>query len=284
MVKTTSNKPGKIGKRIEGLIRATWPLLWICFRPSLHHVERLPRDRPYLLVANHSAGIGLAELACFAALYVRQIGPTQPIAGFAHPIGFKLWPMSLMMKRLGAIPSTYEAAYEALSQDVALLVFPGGDFDTLKPVWKAKTVDFNQRKGFLKIAQKANVPIIPLGIRGSHYTVPMLLRANWLANILILPRLYGVKRWGLSVLHLIVAGIIVISTLSITTKLIIIWLWLSAPVGFIPIIPWTISMHIGHPITPETLFKTDNLDDALQQVERTIEALVRDEYQDSSMA
>jgi hypothetical protein len=38
------------------------PLIRLAFRPTLDGIEHLPRDRPVMIVANHS-GLGLAEIA-----------------------------------------------------------------------------------------------------------------------------------------------------------------------------------------------------------------------------
>jgi hypothetical protein len=94
--------------------------------------------RLFLLVANHSAGIGLAELASFAALYLEQVGRARPLAGFAHPIDFR----------------------------------------------------------FAPIARRHGLPIVPMGIRGSHFTAPVLLRSRVLPWLLVLPCLAGLKRWS----------------------------------------------------------------------------------------
>ena len=53
------------------------------------------------------------------------------------------------MARLGAIPSTYDAALGALSQGVPVLVFPGGDIDATRPVWRARRVDFGGSTAYI---------------------------------------------------------------------------------------------------------------------------------------
>ena len=104
------------------------------------------------------------------------------------------------MARLGAIPSTYDAALGALSQGVPVLVFPGGDIDATRPIWRARRVDFGGRQGFLKIARGAKVPIVPMGIRGSHYAAPILFRSKILSTLLVFPRLSGVRRFPVTLL------------------------------------------------------------------------------------
>lgn len=259
------------------LLRVVRPVVGVLFRPRLGGTENLPTARPYLLVSNHNAGLGLAELASFAALWAQRFGDTRPLAGFAHPIGFKLWPMTAVNRALGSIPSTYDAAYAALEAGVPILVFPGGDHETFRPVWQANRVDFGGRKGFLRIAARAGVPIVPMGIRGSHYTAPILLRSRPLAWILVLPRLLGIKRWALSVLSVLGAAAVAMSPLDAWLRVLLAWMWLASPFIFLPWVPWTIRMQIGVPIEPNELFGPGepDLDAALGRVEAEIGALVR---------
>ncbi len=258
------------------LRRVVLPAVLLLFRPTIEGTQHLPKDGPYLLVSNHNAGLGLAELLCFAALWVEAFGDSRPIAGYAHPLGFAFWPGTAVHRRLGTIPSTYEAAYHALELGVPILMFPGGDYETLRPVWQSNRVDFGGRKGFLRIAEKSGVSIVPLGIQGSHYTAPMLVRGKWLAWLLVLPRLFGIKRWALSLLGVIGCVGIAALPLNIWLRGGLAYLWLASPLVLFPWIPWTIRFRVGEPLQNSQLF-SDGFDpvQALQAVEQRIESLVK---------
>ena len=243
---------------------------WL-FRPTLEGAQQLRRDGPFLLVANHSAALGIAEIFCFAVMYAREIGVERPLAGFAHKIAFKIWPLSVFLNAFGAVPSTYDAAGSTLAAGVPLLVFPGGDHETLRPIWQANRVDFGGRKGFLRVAIQAGVPIVPMGIRGSHYTAPVLLRARWLAWFFVGPRLLGLKRWGVTALGLVGAVGIAALPLSWPAKAALIWLWLGSPLSFVPVVPWTVRFRVGEPLT---VGDDEDLEVALARVQRAIQALV----------
>lgn len=255
------------------------PVLRLAHRPTLDGVQNLPTSAPYLLVANHSAGLGIAEILAFAVLYIDQVGADRALAGFAHPFGFRLFPASRVLQHVGAVPSTYEAARAALAEGVALLVFPGGDHETMRPVWQAKRVDFGGRKGFLRIARERRVAIVPMGIRGSHYTAPVLWRSRLLPKLLLGPWLIGLKRWPLTLLGVLVAVLIVVAPpLAWPWRVVLAYLWLGSPFIFIPWIPWTIRMRIGVPMPPDALFDgvadDAQLGNALRRVERAVQALV----------
>jgi 1-acyl-sn-glycerol-3-phosphate acyltransferase len=273
-------RPGEVSPAIVRLATKTlWPLVRALFRPRLEGVANLPDVGPYLLVANHSAGTGLAEIVCFAALYLRRVGPHRPLAGYALPQGFHVFPLSCLLRSVGAIPSTYEAAGRTLAAGVPILVFPGGDHEALRPLWKAAQVDFGDRVGFLRIARAAGVPIVPMGIRGAHWTCPILARSKWLARLLVVPRLLGIKRWGLSLPGLVVAtALLAWVPLALPWRLLLVWAWLGSPFVFLPCIPWSIRFRIGRPIqVPEASPSAcdSDLADSLAEVERAVEALVR---------
>lgn len=253
-------------------------VLGVLFRPRISGWENLPADRPFLLVANHGAGMGIAEIMCFAMLYACRFGNARPLAGFAHTAVFKLWPISFLLRSLGAVPSTYEAAYDALEQGAPLLVFPGGDHETLRPVWQARDVTFGGRKGFVRIARKAGVGIVPVGIHGSHYTAPMLVKSRLLAWLLIVPRAFGLKRWGLSVVSVVGGAAILMAPGPWWLRLAGLWLFLGSPFVFTPIIPWTIQYKIGAELTAESLAADGEDDDGLNRsrdrVESAVQALV----------
>lgn len=273
--------PGRLDPRAEhAFTRWAAPLLRVLFRPVLTGVQNLPADRPYLLVTNHSAGVGLAEILCFVCVWLQHVGSRRPIAGFALPLGFVVWPVSALHRRAGTIPSTYEAADAALKHGVPILVFPGGDHESLKPIGELHRVDFARRVGFLRIAAKAGVPVVPMGIRNGALTAPILLRGRWLAWLLVVPRLVGIKRWGLSLLAVLGAAAIALwLPAGAAWKAAAVWLWLGSPLTFLPIVPARLSYRIGAPLEPQVLFGSEAPDEAtlhraLAQVQAAVQALV----------
>ena len=274
-----TREPGKPDENLLRFVRR-WlaPVVRLMHRPKLDGLDNLPERGPFMLVANHSGGMGASEIASFAILYLEKMGVDRPLAGMAHPFGFSIWPISSIIRGLGSIPSTYEAVRETLAKGVPVLLFPGGDYESTRPIWQAKKVMFAGRKGFLKLARDARVPIIPMGIRGSHYSAPILWRSErLLAWLLILPRVLGVKRYPLTLLGM--AGAVAIgclsSTLSWPVTALLIWLWLASPFPFVPIIPATVRIRIGRPIPPEDLFAGGaDLSEPYKRVEAAVQDIV----------
>lgn len=274
--------PAEPGRPSAGLVsfarRVLRPLVRLFHRATVEGWDQLPTGGPFVLVANHSAGMGIAEILAFLTLYLERHGRDRPLAGFAHPLGLRLFPASFILRHAGAVPSTYEAARATLAQGVPLLIFPGGEYETLRPIWQASRVDFGGRKGFLKLAREAGVPIVPMGITGSHATAPVLWRSrHLLPTLLVTPRLVGLKRWGLTGLGVLGALAIGLGTsLTWPWQALAIWAWLGSPFIYVPWVPSTIRFRIGPPLAPETLFPAgdDDLAQALATVEGAVQALV----------
>jgi 1-acyl-sn-glycerol-3-phosphate acyltransferase len=256
------------------------PVVGRLHRPTLEGTEHLPPG-PYLLVANHSGGMGGSELFSFVHLWIGRFGDDRPLAGFAHPFGFGIWPLSVVMRSLGAVPSTYEHAREALAKGVPLLCFPGGAYEITRPIWEAHRVQFGGRLGYLRVAREAGVPVVPMGIRGGHFPVPTLWRSRWLLPWgLVLPKLLGLRWYPMTLLGLVGAAAILLAPglhAGLPARILLAWAWLASPFPLLPWIPSRIRFRIGPAISPEELFGTAGdapLDAAGRRVEREVQALV----------
>lgn len=272
-----SSTPGRPSRAALTLLRnIVAPVVRVAFRPTLEGLEHVPRVGPFLLVANHSGALGAAEIFSFASLYIAHFGTDRPLAGFAHPFGFRVFLLRRVLRGLGAVPSTYEAGEAALAAGVGLLVFPGGDYEVARPIWQARRVDFNGRQGFLKLAQRAHVPILPMGIRGAHFTAPILWRSELvLPHLFVLPRVLGLKRYPLTFLAVLGAMVLVVALPSLGPwRWLLAGVWLTSPLALIPWVPWSIRIRIGESISPEELFGSQrDLGEALARVEGAVRDL-----------
>jgi len=146
-------------------------------------------------------------------------------------------------------------------------------------VWRAGSVDFGGRKGFLKIARQSRVPVVPIGIRGSHFTAPILFRSQILSRLLLFPLLTGVRRFPVTFLGVLGAAALVamfprtgwLPAVGMAA------LWVALPVAQIPWIPWSVRIRVGAPIRGEELFPDatdETLDRAYDRVRGAVEDLV----------
>jgi 1-acyl-sn-glycerol-3-phosphate acyltransferase len=82
---------------------------------------------------------------------------------------------------------------EALRREAALLVYPGGDHETYRPSWESANIDFAQRTGFVELALRHNVPIVPVVAIGGQETALFLGQGRRAAHALRLDRLMRLK-------------------------------------------------------------------------------------------
>ena len=93
------------------------------------------------------------------------------IAGAGHTPQF--------LQRIGFIPASRDNAARALASDAAVMVFPGGDFDAMRPTLSQNVIDFNGRTGYVRTAIDAGVPIVPVVSIGGQETQFFLTRGSW---------------------------------------------------------------------------------------------------------
>lgn len=244
-------EPGRPTASVLRLCRLLGPIVDLVYRSRMIGWENLP-DRPCLVVANHS-GCGQAEVYCLVRRLLER-EPRPPITAMAHPLAFYFPGVAAFMRGLGAIPSSYEDATAAFASGCSVIVFPGGDHEAFRPIWQAYQVDWNGRLGFLKLARKAGVPIVPLGIAGSHFTSPILWRSRLLPWLLVYPRLLGVRclpvtlQWVAGAIALALAGPSVL-TLHQTALAVAAWCFLPLA-SFLPVVPWRIRFSLGPAVSP----------------------------------
>ena len=72
-------------------------------------------------------------------------------------------------------------------------MYPGGDYEVHRPTWESGQVDFDGRKGFLRLALEHDVPIVPVVSVGGQETALFLTRGEGLARLLGLDRMFRLK-------------------------------------------------------------------------------------------
>jgi 1-acyl-sn-glycerol-3-phosphate acyltransferase len=159
------------------------------FRADVAGLEKIPEEGPVLLVGNHSGGTMIADTFVFAQAFYDHFGPTRAFYQLAHDLVFKLPGLRTLVQRYGTVPASPDNMTQALERDAALLVYPGGDQETFRPTWESDRIDFARRMGFVRLALKHGVPVIPIVAIGGQETGLFLGRGRRLARGLGLDRL-----------------------------------------------------------------------------------------------
>jgi 1-acyl-sn-glycerol-3-phosphate acyltransferase len=192
-------------------LREALPLLWLIstfyFRGEVRDIGNVPADRPVLLVGNHSGGNVIVDTFIFSLAFSTYFGVERAFYQLAHNLAIA-WPLAgEMLRKSGTMSASPEHAREALDAGAPVLVYPGGDWETHRPSWEGNRIDFAGRKGFIRLALDAGVPIVPVVSIGGQETALFLSRGAGLARLLRLDKLARLKvlpisiaaPWGLNI-------------------------------------------------------------------------------------
>ncbi|MCA1992609.1 MAG: glycerol acyltransferase, partial [Coleofasciculus sp. S288] len=91
-----------------------------------------------------------------------------------HRLAWKFTPFPKTAAQFGAILAHPKMAIAALQRDAAVLVYPGGAEDMFRPHSLRHKIYFAGRKGFIKLALREEVPIVPIISYGAHDTLIVL--------------------------------------------------------------------------------------------------------------
>jgi 1-acyl-sn-glycerol-3-phosphate acyltransferase len=155
-------------------------------RLDVRGLEHVP-DGPAVLVGNHNGGFNPVD-GLFLVHYYRQRGYHQPIYILAHDILFKHPRMAAVMRSVGIVPARKQTARKVLEAGHKLLVFPGGDIETMRPYRDRGKVVLAGRTGFARLALEHDVPIVPVVSAGAHETLIVLSQGRRVAEALRLPK------------------------------------------------------------------------------------------------
>jgi len=175
-------------------IRRTLPLMrtffHTYFRGEVRGLERIP-DGPSLLVGNHSGGTMIADTFVFATAFYARFGPERRFHQLAHDLAARL--PGLGIRPYGTVRASHENAKRAFRKGAPVLVYPGGDYETFRPSWHSDRIEFDHRRGFVKLALAENVPIVPVVSIGGQETALFVTRGERAARLLGLDRLLRIK-------------------------------------------------------------------------------------------
>lgn len=153
------------------------------FHLRLEGVEHVPPG-PVLLVGNHSGGFVPSE-AFFTALAIHDhFGPERAIFTLGHDFLFESPTLRRYAGRLGVLRAGHASAYHAFAAGACVLVYPGSDLDTFRPFRDRNRIVLGGRKGFIQLALRAGVPIVPVVTVGTHEQLIVLARGDRLARLL----------------------------------------------------------------------------------------------------
>ena len=191
-----------LDERDPDYIRESLPRLWLLaslyFRAEVRGLGNVPEEGPVLLVGNHSGGNLTPDTGVFTLAFSTYFGVERPFYQLAHNLVLSMPGLSFLRK-YGTVAASHDNARKALQAGAAVLVYPGGDYEVHRPSWEGGRVDFGGRKGFLRLALDAGVPIVPVVSIGGQETSLFLSRGERLAKGLRLDKLFRLKVLPISI-------------------------------------------------------------------------------------
>jgi 1-acyl-sn-glycerol-3-phosphate acyltransferase len=161
------------------------PLYNNWFRVEWEGLENIPKEGGALLVANHAAAIP-SDAPVIMHGIEEELG--RAVYGLADYL-FKTMPIvGTMWARAGGVPAHPENAYRLLrEQQQLVLVFPEGSKGPAKTFAERYQLRRFGRGGFVEIAMRAGVPVIPIAVVGAEESMPIMFKIPSAAKALGIP-------------------------------------------------------------------------------------------------
>lgn len=172
---------------VGALCSALEPLLDRWFSPVVRGLGRVPEE-PALFVANHNGGLVSADTFVLGASLLHAHGPSRLPHALAHEVVLRAPGLHQLLVPLGAVRASPTNATRLFESGRNVLVYPGGDLDSMRPFARRDRIEFGERRGYVRLALRTGVPIVPVVAAGAHATSIVLTDGRPLARALGLPR------------------------------------------------------------------------------------------------
>jgi 1-acyl-sn-glycerol-3-phosphate acyltransferase len=157
-------------------------------RMEVEGMDGVPAGKA-LLVGNHNAGITFIEPMGLGARWYIERGTDDLIQWLVHDAMLAMPGLRTFLVRTGCVRASHANADEVLERGRKVAVFPGGNLEAFRPYRKRHQVVFGGRKGFIRLALRNQVPIVPFVIVGGHESFVILHDGRELARRLHLKQL-----------------------------------------------------------------------------------------------
>jgi 1-acyl-sn-glycerol-3-phosphate acyltransferase len=181
------------------------PLMDYWFRMQIEGWEKIP-DPPVLLIGIHSGAPFVWDAWTIGVQWWRHFGTRRPLHGTAHDALMAAPLIGSYFRRMGVLPAAPDSIATALAEGHDVALWPGGERDSLRPWTKRDEAILAGRTGFIKLAIRGCVPIVPIATVGGPDSMPVLATGKRLAKMLQLDKVARLKMfpialqapWGIS--------------------------------------------------------------------------------------
>lgn len=183
--RTDVDEWGRSEKTRELIRRLYDPVYRRWFRAEWEGLEKIPATGGALLVANHAGAIP-ADAPVIMHGIEKELG--RPVYGMADYLFRSMPVIGTAWARGGGVAAHPDNAYRLLREQRQLsLVFPEGTKATGKLFSQRYQLRRFGRGGFVEIAMRAGVPVVPIAVLGAEEAMPIVAKSPGLARVLGVP-------------------------------------------------------------------------------------------------
>ncbi len=168
----------------ERAVKIFWPLYQHYFRVRVHGIENV-KDKPYMVVSNHSGQIAIDGLLISMA-FALDVQPPRILRGMVERFLAGMPFLGDFVAQTGSILGDRKNCQYLLDKGESILVFPEG----VRGVSKS-TKDFYKlqpfTKGFYRIALQTRTEILPVCVIGAEEFYPYVVHFKKLAKMMNMP-------------------------------------------------------------------------------------------------
>ena len=175
----------KVQQPVYDLLNKYW------FRLEVTGWDRVP-DRPCLVVGVHSGGALTMDAWTLVNAWWTHFEGRRLLHGTAHDVLMATPGLGDYFRAVGVVAANRKSVTEALAQGDDVVVWPGGEVDSMRSWRKRDVATLAGRTGFVRQAIRSGVPILPVATVGGHDTVFVISEGTWLANAL--DKVTGLKK------------------------------------------------------------------------------------------
>jgi 1-acyl-sn-glycerol-3-phosphate acyltransferase len=168
------------------------------FRMELDGWENIP-DPPALLIGIHSGAPFVWDAWTVGVQWWRRFGQERQLHGTAHDALMAIPMIGRYFRAMGVLPAAPDSIATALAEGRDVALWPGGEVDSLRPWSERDQANLAGRTGFVKMAIRAGVPIVPIATVGGADAMPVLFRGDKLSRTLRLDKMLRLKVFPLAV-------------------------------------------------------------------------------------
>jgi 1-acyl-sn-glycerol-3-phosphate acyltransferase len=181
------------------------PLMDYYFRMEMEGWDNLPAP-PALLIGIHSGAPFVWDAWTIGVQWWRHFGESRIIHGTAHDALMAAPLVGSYFRRMGVVPAAPDSISAALAAGHDVALWPGGERDSLRHWSQRDQATLAGRTGFIKLAIRSGVPIVPISTVGGPDAMPVLATGKRLARVLQLDKVARLKMfpialqlpWGIS--------------------------------------------------------------------------------------